>query len=232
MHVGSGFLAFVTPIGLAMISRVSTALLFGAVWCAVGCSTDEPEKVKEKFVEDTDDGPIYNTTSTSTSFPVDTGFGSVPDVDPDHFLHISQLGTWTMSPPGGPYDNMTGGLIINEIIDDGPEDTAEPPECEVTYTLVGQTYAPNSCADCDWTLTVEFTGDGDRDSCHDPDMPPLNTEPGGGWPMGYSSSTNKVYFNYFGTGVWVPWYNAVKVGDVITIDFLTSVAIEVEEEEE
>jgi len=213
--------------------RVFSVLVFGTMWgTLVGCNADEPDEKPEPFVEDTDDAPIYNTNTTTTSFPVDTGFGTTGDAPPDDWLHISQLGTWSMSPPGGPYDNMTGGLTILEIVNDGPDDTAEPPECQVIYTLVGQTYEPNSCADCDFTVLVEFSGTGNRDGCHDPDMPPMNVEPGAGWPMGYSSSRNLVLFNYHNTGVWVPWYDAVKVGDVISIDFSTSIAIEVEDEDE
>ncbi len=211
-----------------LIAGVTLGVLLTAT---VGCMTDGSVEETEPFIEDTNDAPLYNTSTTTTSFPVDTGFGGTADVDPDHWLHITQLGNWSMSPPGGPYNNMTGGLTITEIVD-VPEDTAAAPECEVIYTLVGQTYAPNDCAECDWTLIVEFTGTGNEGNCHDPDMPPSDTAPGDGWPMGYSSSLNKVMFDYYGTGVWIPWYNAVKVGDVINIDFSTSIAIEVEDEDE
>ena len=212
-----------------MLNRRKIAVLLGSL-VALGCGPAEEEKPKEPFIEDTDDGPIYNTTSTTTTFPIDTGFGGAADVEPDHWLHITQLGTWNLSPPGGPYANLTGTLTATEIVDQ-LEDTADPPDCQVVYALVGQTYEPHTCAECDFTVRVEFTGTGNRESCYDPDMPPLSTPDGGGWPMGYSSSTNKVYFNYYGSGVWVPWYDAVKVGDVITIDFSTSIAIDIEEDE-
>jgi hypothetical protein len=201
-----------------------------AILLVIACGPKEEPSTEDPFIEDTDDMPVYNTSTSTTSFPIDTGFGSANDVEPDHWLHITQLGTWSLSPPGGPYANMTGGLTITEIVDQ-LDDTADPPDCLVVYTLVAQTYAPHSCAECDFALKVEFTGSGDRDNCYDPDMPPLSTPDGGGWPMGYSSSTNQVLFNYYGTGVWVPWYNATKVGDIITIDFTTSIAIDAEEDE-
>jgi len=212
-----------------MYLRCATGIVLGTLF-ATGCGPAEEEKPADPFIEDTDDAPIYNTSSTTTTFPFDTGFGNAADVEPDHWLHITQIGTWSMSPPGGPYANMTGGLTVTEIVDQ-LDDTADPPDCQVVYALVAQTYEPNSCAECDFTVKVEFTGSGNRENCYDPDMPPLSTPDGGGWPMGYSSSTNKVLFNYYGTGVWVPWYNAIKVGDMISIDFTTSIAIDAEEEE-
>ena len=37
--------------------------------------------------------------------------------------------------------------------------------------------------------------------------------------MGYSSEDRLIYYNYNNTGIWLPWYDASRLGDEISFEW-------------
>jgi len=165
-------------------------------------------------------------TSGPTDFPLDTGFGGPSDQEPDHWLHVDEVGYWNLGPSGGPWDSFAGEITLTEILDE--LDTEEGPDCLVTYSWSGVALTPHSCTVCDDVFQVTFIEvSGDSSSCTNPDLPPTMT--GNVWHLGYESSTGTIYQNVGFTGVWVPWYTANEGGpDRLDVTYSRSWPIYVE----
>lgn len=192
----------------------------------LACSGDEAP-TRQPLPTDTGDATVL-TVDTGDFLPVDTGtaFQTEDDI-PLNSLFISQAGTWSLSPLGGPFTDVSGSMIIQEYIDE-----LDPllPEyaCDVTYAITGQSPAEHSCTSCDFVFDVEFfVNEGDAGACREPDTPQHQVV----WRMGYDSNRGKILHDYGGTGVWVPWMDAQLTGSDLTFTFETVVAIQVEEEE-
>lgn len=168
------------------------------------------------------------TSSTSTTFPTETTFGGPNDEEPDHWLHVTELGDWSLTPAGGPYTGLSGTLMLEEIVDE--LDTEEGPDCLVTWTLDGtEPTIPGTCPSCDPSILVNFTvATGDTSTCQSPDMAPTN--PDQSWRMAWHPGEQTIYRDMNATGVWVPWWTGTRAGDVITFQFLDSYPIFVDEE--
>lgn len=156
-------------------------------------------------------------------FLVDTAGGGLSDDVPAHTLTLTQEGNWELSPRGGPWTALTGGLEILELLD-GDE---EIPACEATYALTGEATDTPGCDTCDAVFAVTFyLSDGDPAACSDPDLPLADEVR----TLGWSSVDETIYFDYFDTGVWLPWYEGVEDEDTVTFSWTTELAIYVEED--
>ncbi len=209
-----------------MTSRIRSLLLAGLAACA-----GDPGETRQPLPEDTGEATVF-TLDTADFIPVDTGstFDTEDEV-PLNSLYISQSGTWSLSPAGGPFTDVSGTMLVLEYID-APPDPKDPKStyaCEATYSLTGQSPAEHSCNNCDFVFDVEFfVSTGDASACREPDTPQHQVV----WRMGYDSGQGKILHDYGGTGVWVPWMDAQLAGTNLTFDFQKVVAIQVEEEED
>jgi hypothetical protein len=191
----------------------------------LACSgSDGP--VRDPLPTDTGEAEVI-TIDTADFIPVDTGtnFETEDDV-PLANLTISQSGTWSLSPLGGPFTDVSGAMVVQEFIDE--LDPLEPEyACEATYVLTGQSPELHSCTTCDFVFDIEFfVSDGDASACREPDTPQHQVV----WRMGYDGDQDKILHDYGGTGVWVPWMDANLSGSDLTFSFDKVVAIQVEEE--
>lgn len=185
----------------------------------------EPPAERQPLPSDTGTADVL-TIDTGDFLPVDTGGtpGTEDDV-PTNLLTISQSGTWTLSPLGGPFTELEGTLIITEYVDE--LDPLEPEyACEVTYNLTGQLDDDSSCSNCPFVFAVShFVTEGDPSACREPDTPGHDDT----WIMAYDSQQEKLV-RAMG-GVWVPWADATLAGSELTFDFGLVIAVQVEEED-
>ncbi len=191
------------------------------------CGPDR-EPVEQAPPVDTDtEPPKILTLDTALFIPQDTGPDILPDNVPTDYVTLEQTGLWTVSPTSPPHTDVSGQLYLQEWL--GELDLLEPIyECDVSYSLSGQAVDPHTCADCDFVFDVEFfVVLGSPAGCHDPDTP----QDGDVWQMGFDSGSGTIYRNYFGTDVWLPWYDASQMGADVMFDWTATLAIEVEEEE-
>lgn len=173
--------------------------------------------------------------------PVDTGYYRPPDTAqvglgdevPEHTILLEQSGTWSLSPGGGPYDTLVGTFRSRELLDGydpGTGDTGDQLQCDATFALQGTLYTePNGCPGCSHVWDIQFTLSPtsltDIEPCHDPDLP----SSGDRWRMGYAPGTAAVWFNFYGTGVWIPWWGAIQSGDQVIFEWTRELAIDIPE---
>lgn len=188
--------------------------------------TAEPPAERQPLPSDTGTADVF-TIDTGDFLPVDTATtpGTEDDV-PDNLLTVSQSGTWSLSPLGGPFTDLSGTLVIQEYVD--ALDPEEPEyACEVTYNLTGQVDEQSTCGDCDFLFQVShFVTEGDATACREPGTPQHEDV----WLMGYDSGSEQI-LRAIG-GVWVPWADATMVGSDVTYTFDLVIAIQVEEEDD
>lgn len=189
------------------------------------CSGSGPQQTTPPTTDTDTSEPKVLPIDTSVFIPQDTSPNTPPNLDPSHWVYMVQQGVWNLSPATPPYTDVSGTLRIQEYVDD--LDTALPVyECNVVYSLTGSAVNYHDCAACDFVFEVEhYVQQGDTSGCHDPDVP----VDGSVWWLGFDSGTNKIFMNYFGTGVWLPWYDATRVGATIDFNWNTTLAIEVED---
>ena len=171
------------------------------------------------------------------SFPGDTGFNLEPEVT----LGIRHEGLWSQTPVGGPYSAMTGELRVEEMLDGRPDQ----PWCRVVFALTGLAVEDHGCDDCETVYEVEFFvvsegqteeeieeyGElevGGRDGCYSPDLP----EDGERWEMGWSDTLQTVLFNYYGSGIWLPWYDGESQHDEVAFYWTANTGFHMPEEDD
>ncbi len=195
------------------------------VLALLACGGDPPAE-RQPLPSDTGTADVF-TIDTGDFLPVDTGIttGTEDDV-PTNLLTVSQSGTWSLSPLGGPFTELAGTLVIEEFVDE--LDPLEPEyACEATYNLTGQLNDESTCGNCDFVFNVtHFVTEGDASSCREPGTPQHEEV----WVMAYDSANSQI-LRAIG-GVWVPWATANMVGSDVTYTFDLVIAIQVEEEEE
>ena len=201
-----------------------TPLLPLVAACApTAVSVDNPPPVDS----DTGDEAVILPFDTEPFIPVDTAPDVLPDLEPDHWIHLRQDGQWILS--GNPYSDLTGQLRIREFIDEiDTNDTAvlDPYVCEVTYSLTGSAVGSHTCPSCDFVFEVEhFVIDGDPGNCQEPDAP----ADGALWQLGYDSAASSILHNYFGTDVWLPWYDTLTGAPNIQFEWDFTLAVELED---
>lgn len=173
-------------------------------------------------------------------FPVDTAADTGFDLSPVDILDITHTGVWSQSPIGGPYTALTGQLEIVEILNDDDNQ----PWCRVTFALTGLK-TNETCPTCDIGYLVEYyvvqegpteeelADDedieiGGLDDCYSPDLPENLDR----WHMGWSELEQTVYFNYYDSGFWLPWYDTDDVHDDISFVWEMSMGFFVPEEDD
>lgn len=205
--------------------------------------SEEPDK-------DTGLPPDTDTEDTDTGSPIipdDTGQPAEIDQVPENWLNLYQDGYWTLSPHGGPYTAFVGQMVALELFDvTRPEksdtdtdtdtgfgfDTGEdsPIICRTEYNLIGYPLedGTESCASCTFTFQVEFNVvDGDPSLCRDPELPKDKDIR----VLGFDETSNTIQYDYYGSGFWLPWYNASLTGNTLTFDWSARVGLSVEMED-
>ena len=164
----------------------------------------------------------------------DTGFN-----EPLQFaLDVAHEGSWTLGPNfEAPYDILTGEMTIQEIAD-GDIIT---PWCDFTYSLTGQASNAAGCDTCDFVFDIEFyVLDYDEDpddeedmddmedgpmqarlieQCFTPDLPAHQEIR----RLGFSFVEQTIYFNYYNSGLWIPWYDASQNVNEVMFSWETQV---------
>lgn len=172
---------------------------------------------------DTSDDPDILPIDTAPFIPQDTSATGPPNIEPENYVLMNQIGQWRLSSADPPYGNLVGDLHITEYID--ALDTALPVyECNVVYALTGSIREQHGCTECDFVYDVEyFVNSGDPTTCHDPDAPVS----GDVLQLGFVNSDSSIWYDYQGTEVWIPWYDADKIGSVVDFEWIATLAIEV-----
>ena len=168
----------------------------------------------------------------------DTGLnGGYSNETPPFELDLNHAGAWQLLPLGGPYTSMVGELTVTELLD-GNEST---PWCSATFALTGQA-VDDLCKTCDYGFTILFylleegsekedKGKGDSvgglEKCRSPDIP----SDGEVRTLAYSDSDSTIYFNYYGSDIWIPWYDASDLHDEVNFEWEATLGFVGEEEE-
>jgi hypothetical protein len=182
--------------------------------------------------------PGLDSALTGSGGRLDSGYEFAPDTFdpgeldqvPNNTLAIQHVGSWSLSPLGGPYRAVVGDLTVEEFID-GDEDM---PWCWVVYAMTGEVVEDaraESCATCDFVFEIQYYvnvdgglrpedgaepidtgGNYDEDDvvetngiedCMSPELP----RDGERLLMGWSEDEETLYFEYYGSGIWLPWYS-------------------------
>lgn len=208
----------------ARVAAVALAMVAG------GCDGQGPTGTLPEPT-DTDSGEPQILPLDSFPLPQDTAPEVIPDLTPDHWVHLLQAGTWALGNTSAPWGSVTGTLRLREWIDEmdtgvhsGTTDTGMATyECDVRYALTGTEVTNHDCSQCDFVMAVEHqVSEGDPSACHDPDAPVS----GAIRNLGYDNQTQKIYFDYYGTGLWLPWYDADRTGQTVRFSWTTQLGIE------
>jgi len=204
-------------------SATRIRLAFATLLVLAACSGKEPTGVTLSSTDtDTGEPNVFSFTDTGVFIPTDTALTAPPNLEPAHWVYMSQLGVWNLGSSSPPYGSMSGSLRIEEYVD--TLDTALPEyECNVVYSLTGSEDGGSTCPSCDFVYDVEFyvTG-GDPGGCHDVDAPAQ----GDVWQLGMDQGRGKIMVNYHGTDVWLDWYDANKSGSSVNFSWEATLAIE------
>jgi len=166
--------------------------------------------------------------------PDNTGTVALGNDVPANTVILEQSGVWMLS--GNPYDALIGSFQARELIngnDPGTGDTAQQLDCNVSYSLQGTPAPPpTGCPSCGHVWDIQFTVDADSITdtslCNDPDLP----QDGDTWRMGYAGAAGTIHFNFYGSGVWVPWWGAAQSGDTVIFEWTRELAIDIPAPEE
>lgn len=192
---------------------------------------------------------------TGYSFQPDTFDGSGLDQQPNNTLLVKHVGGWSLSPLGGPYRAAVGELVVEEFID-GDDDQ---PWCWVVYSMTGEIVddgRAGGCSTCDFVFDIEFYVNQDgglrpedgavpidtggnydeddvvdtngREDCRSPEMP----ADGERWLMGWSEDEGTLYMEYYGSGIWLPWYEGELSFDQLSFSWIDEFGFVVPPEEE
>ena len=232
------------------------ALMVGTV-VAWSCKGEEKEEGGPDSIP-SDSGVIganQDQDDTGYSFPVDTFDGGGLDEVPENTLELHHTGYWDMTPIGGPYETIIGGLQVDELIDGDTDQQF----CYVLYAMTGFSLPEgsfDSCTSCDVAFEVEFfiveeggfkpfegadpvdTGGTyderdlyevqGREECRSPDLP-LDGER---WRMGWSTEEERIYVDYYGSDIWLPFYAGEQELDRVDFAWIEEFGFVVPEMEE
>lgn len=209
----------------------------------VGCKKSDGDSGTATLPPETGDPSSGGGTDTAASFTdgsyiPDTGYNQAPELT----LSISHVGHWQQTPVGGPYTAMTGEMVVEELVDGNPND----PWCRATLALTGLALDEgDGCASCDASFLVEFfvvaegaTEEEQEDDpdvtigglsdCFSPDLP----EGGDRWRMGWSELEGQIYFDFYDSGIWLPWYGGESSFDRVEFSWITSAGFHMPEEDD
>ena len=185
----------------------------------------EPEQTAE--LPDIEDGSMD---TAMPSFSVDTAlYDTGFNEQMVQQLQLIHEGSWEMSPPSGPYTVLYGELEVMEVIDG----RIDPPWCDFTFALTGY-ISDEVCDGCDIAFDVSFFLLADEDppdedeidmenpeqayqleDCLTPDMPAHEEVR----RLGFSSFEQQIYFDYYDSGIRIPWYEADQILDSVTFEW-------------
>ncbi len=173
---------------------------------------------------------------THDTFRPDSGLDLVPEVT----LGLRHVGRWDQTPVGGPYAAMTGELDVEELLDGNPA----RPWCRASFALTGLVIGADAgCDNCDTAYEIEFflvsegpTVEEQEDEvmvggladCYSPDLP----SDGERWRMAWSEIDAEIYLDFYGSGIWLPWYAGESSHDRIDFSWVTLAAFHEPEMEE
>lgn len=185
----------------------------------LGCAGEGGDSSEPELPPDSEPLPFDSTPDTflvDTSL-TDSGFTG----EPANLLTITYTGAWQMTPRGGPYTNMTGSLLLTEVLDGNDLE----PVCTLEFALTGEE-SEESCADCTATFEVlHYLVTGEDPLCSDPDRP----TDGAIWRLGWIRSEESIEYDWQGTGVWIPWFEAEQTGDDLLLSWEVTVGVGVED---
>ena len=186
-----------------------------ALGLGVGCTTEPVDTAGtgELPAETGEYTFVYDTSgyTIDTGGIIDTGNAS-----PDSVLTLTQSGTWTLSPPGGPYTTVVGQLSVSEVMEDGAV------ACEATFAVEG-TVNDDGCPSCSLGLTVAFhTLIGNAANCRDRDLP----DPEEQRDYGVALDEQTLYWDYYQTEAWLPWYDLSQEGDDLRVSWQAELGLE------
>jgi hypothetical protein len=206
------------------------------LWLCAACSGKSDSGVPESLPDtDTTDSLPADSIDWSTE---DTGLsGGYSNEDPPFELELSHAGVWELLPIGGPYTSMVGELTVTELLD-GNEST---PWCQATFSLTGQA-VDDLCETCDYGFLILFylvkEGDPDKkdpdksvgglEDCRSPDLP----ADGESRTLAYSDADSTIYFNYYDSDIWIPWYDASDLHDEVNFQWEATLGFIGEEDDE
>ena len=201
-------------------------VIVGVVLALAGCSGAAKDSERASLPPvDSDSGATFDSFQIDTFRP-DTGLNEAPPAT----LDLTHSGTWALSPNGGPWDSVTGDLIVAEVLDG---DTLAP-TCALEFALTGQAVTEDTCPGCacptcEITLDIlHYLVSGDPSTCLDPELP----EDGERRRMGWDEAAGAILLDWEGSGVWLEWYPGERVDDEIAFLYEAQVATEAPEEEE
>lgn len=194
---------------------------------------------------------------------IDSGYAFEPDTFdpgeldqvPDNTLLVQHVGSWSLSPLGGPYRAVVGDLTVEEFIDEDPDQ----PWCWVVYAMTGEVVEDeraDTCATCDFVFEIQYYvnvdgglrpedgaepidtgGNYDEDDvvetngiedCMSPELP----RDGDRLLMGWSEDEETIYMEYYGSGIWLPWYSGELAFDHLDFSWVDTFGFVVPPEEE
>lgn len=156
---------------------------------------------------------VYDT----STYSVETGgLFDTANALPDTLLTLEQTGTWNLSPPGGPWTTVMGDLHVIEYLEDGAA------ACDVSFNVEG-TVTDEACEGCTTGLTVRFNiAAGNPSPCRDTDLP----EPDETRELGWAPDEQTLYWNYYNSGAWLPWYDVTLDGDTLHVSWQAQLGLE------
>ncbi|MCB9673869.1 MAG: hypothetical protein H6737_02070 [Alphaproteobacteria bacterium] len=202
----------------------------------LGCKPAEQTTPTPELPTDTSDTDIP-WVDTGVFRPDNTGSVALGNDVPLHTVILEQSGIWNLS--GNPYNALIGSFRVREVVDNQvPDtavtgDTADDLACNVRFSMQGTPAPqPNGCPNCSHVWDIQFTIDADSETgtgaCVDPDLP----QDGDTWRMGFAQGQAVIFFNFYGTGIYVPWWGAVQSGDSVVFEWSRELAIALEEDDQ
>ena len=211
--------------------------LLSFVWAchSSGLDSGNVELPEDTTPEFDDTGEPFFEEDTS---PMDTGFNEERLMT----LDIEHVGHFELTPLSGSFDEGNyytaafGQMTVTEVIDN--ED--ELPWCSYTFNLTG-IRIDEKCDTCDIAFEVQFYVQENEqeeeqpqnddmmdemplqartvDDCLTPDMPEhLESR-----RLGYSKAEDTIYFDYYNSGFWMPWYETINVHNRIEFSWESTV---------
>ena len=209
----------------AIISEFPALLKDNMFWLLISCSEKEDKQSalpeEEEYVEVESTEPSYETEPSGE----EEAFDEIPQL----MLHLNHTGIWNLAPIAGPYTSMYGAFKIQELINGNNI----YPYCDFSFAVTG-IEVETLCPTCDFGFAVEFfisepepPEEGEEvlevpegfpiaesiEDCFTPELPEHQEMR----VIAYSITDQMLYFDYFNTGIWVPWYPATFINDTLEV---------------
>ncbi len=203
-----------TSHGLARRVHLGLAIAIGL---SGGCSSDE-DPVPTLPPE------TPSPTPTPTPLPVWDDGNPDGNLEPEHTLAKDEEGIWYLTPSGGPYEAMTGELLVTEHIDDSEDAT-----CSIEFALTGssrsESGALQGCEGCSFAFLITYALiAGDASTCLSTDIPEDGEQLILAWAPA-ESGQGALYLNYQNTGQWILWYEGYLSDDILSFSWSSTLGV-------